>query len=231
MTPFTSSEIVGNNLPFLSHSFLFCKMRQIVILVEMLGSLNITLKIFIYLVFGWAGSSLLCRLFSSCSEQGLLSSCSAQASHWDGFSCCGPRAPEHRLSSWGTWASLPHRMWDLPAPGFKPMSPALTCRLFTTEPPGKNKILHFKELCKLPWWLRRQRIYLQCRRSGFYPWVRKIPRKREWLPNSSILAWRIPWTEEPGRLQFMGSQRVGQNWATKNTSKLLIIIHLILQCR
>ena len=28
---------------------------------------------------------------------------------------------------------------------------------------------------------------------------------------SSILAWRIPWTEEPGRLQFMGSQRVGHN--------------------
>ena len=31
---------------------------------------------------------------------------------------------------------------------------------------------------------------------------------------SSVLAWRIPWTEEPGRLQFMGSQRVGHNWAT-----------------
>ena len=29
--------------------------------------------------------------------------------------------------------------------------------------------------------------------------------------HSSILAWRIPWTEEPGRLQSMGSQRVGQN--------------------
>ena len=28
---------------------------------------------------------------------------------------------------------------------------------------------------------------------------------------SSILAWRIPWTEEPGRLQSMGSQRVGNN--------------------
>ena len=27
----------------------------------------------------------------------------------------------------------------------------------------------------------------------------------------SILAWRIPWTEEPGRLQFMGSQRDGHN--------------------
>ena len=29
--------------------------------------------------------------------------------------------------------------------------------------------------------------------------------------HSSILAWRIPWTEEPGRLQSLGSQRVGRN--------------------
>ena len=29
--------------------------------------------------------------------------------------------------------------------------------------------------------------------------------------HSSILAWRIPWTEEPGRLQSMGSQRVGHD--------------------
>ena len=29
--------------------------------------------------------------------------------------------------------------------------------------------------------------------------------------HSSILAWRIPWTEEPGRLRFIGSQRVGHN--------------------
>ena len=28
-------------------------------------------------------------------------------------------------------------------------------------------------------------------------------------PHSNALAWKIPWTEEPGRLQFMGSQRVG----------------------
>ena len=32
--------------------------------------------------------------------------------------------------------------------------------------------------------------------------------------HSSILAWEIPWTEEPGGLQFMGSQRVGHNLAT-----------------
>ena len=32
--------------------------------------------------------------------------------------------------------------------------------------------------------------------------------------HSSILAWRIPWTEEPGGLQSMGSLRVRQDWAT-----------------
>ena len=32
--------------------------------------------------------------------------------------------------------------------------------------------------------------------------------------HSSILAWRIPWTEVPGGLQSMGSQRVGHDWAT-----------------
>ena len=31
---------------------------------------------------------------------------------------------------------------------------------------------------------------------------------------SSILAWKIPWMEEPGRLQSMGSQRVGHDWVT-----------------
>ena len=56
--------------------------------------------------------------------------------------------------------------------------------------------------------------------------VKNPPTKREtWVPplgwedppekgtatHSSILAWRIPWTGEPGRLQSMGSQRVGHN--------------------
>ena len=33
-------------------------------------------------------------------------------------------------------------------------------------------------------------------------------------PHSNTLAWKIPWTEEPGRLQSMGSLRVGHDWAT-----------------
>ena len=39
----------------------------------------------------------------------------------------------------------------------------------------------------LPWWLRWQRICLQCRRPGFNPWVRKIPWRREWLPTPVFL--------------------------------------------
>ena len=38
--------------------------------------------------------------------------------------------------------------------------------------------------------------------------------ERAMAPHSSTLAWKIPWTEEPGRLQFMGSLRVGHDWAT-----------------
>ena len=40
------------------------------------------------------------------------------------------------------------------------------------------------------------------------------PLEKEMATHSSILAWRIPWTEEPGGIQFMGSQRVGHNWVT-----------------
>ena len=35
--------------------------------------------------------------------------------------------------------------------------------------------------------------------------------EKEMATHSSILAWKIPWTEEPGRLQAMGSKRVGQD--------------------
>ena len=45
-------------------------------------------------------------------------------------------------------------------------------------------------------------------------WVRSLgwedPQEKEMATHSSTLAWTIPWVEEPGRLQSMGSQRVGQ---------------------
>ena len=40
------------------------------------------------------------------------------------------------------------------------------------------------------------------------------PLEKEMATHSSTLPWKIPWTEEPGRLQATGLQRVGPNWAT-----------------
>ena len=43
---------------------------------------------------------------------------------------------------------------------------------------------------------------------------REDPLEKEMATHSSTLAWRIPWTEEPGRLQSTGLQRVGHDWVT-----------------
>ena len=49
-------------------------------------------------------------------------------------------------------------------------------------------------------------------------WVRSLgredPLEEEMATQSSTLAWKIPWTEEPCRLQFMGSQRAGHDWVS-----------------
>ena len=59
--------------------------------------------------------------------------------------------------------------------------------------------------------------------TWFDPGAGKIPWRRAWAPHSSILAWRIPWTEEPGGLQSMGSQRAGHDWATHTTHTHVVV--------
>ena len=54
----------------------------------------------------------------------------------------------------------------------------------------------------------------------FYSNSYKGVMEKEMATHSSILAWRIPWTEKLGGLQSMGSQRVGHNWATSLTHSL-----------
>ena len=58
---------------------------------------------------------------------------------------------------------------------------------------------------------------LQCKRSKFNPWIRKMPWRRKRQPTPVFLPGKIPWTEEPGGLQSMASQGVGWNWATEHT--------------
>ena len=45
-------------------------------------------------------------------------------------------------------------------------------------------------------------------------WLLSLKSEKAMAPHSSTLAWKIPWTEEPGRLQSMGSLRVWHDWAT-----------------
>ena len=56
-------------------------------------------------------------------------------------------------------------------------------------------------------------------------WVRSLDwedlLEKEMGTHSSILAWKIPWAEEHSRLQPMGLQRVGQNWATKHSNSCI----------
>ena len=51
------------------------------------------------------------------------------------------------------------------------------------------------------------------------------PLEKEMAIHFSVLAWRIPWTEATGRLQSMGSQRVGQDWATNTKPKQIFTIY------
>ena len=49
------------------------------------------------------------------------------------------------------------------------------------------------------------------------------PLEKAMATHSSTLAWKIPWTEDPGRLQFMGSQRVGHDRVTSLSEGLRIL--------
>ena len=84
------------------------------------------------------------------------------------------------------------------------------------------KLKAWKEYMTLSLWVTLYFVVAQ--------WVKNLPATQEtWVQSlgwedalekgmathSSILAWRIPWTEEPGVLQMMGSQKVRHNWATK----------------
>ena len=53
----------------------------------------------------------------------------------------------------------------------------------------------------------------------------KDTREKGMATHSSILAWRMPWTEEPGGLQSMGLQSVGHDWATSRSFIFLCYVY------
>ena len=63
-----------------------------------------------------------------------------------------------------------------------------------------------------------------CQYSRLYYWIQlEYQTEKAMAPHSSTLAWKIPWTEEPVRLQSMGLLRVGHNWVT--SLSLFIFMH------
>jgi len=77
-------------------------------------------------------------------------------------------------------------------------------------------------LALLPMWLfllisQRQKLVTYC----YFLFLEK-----EMATHSSILAWRIPWAEEPAYLQSLGLQRFRHDWATKHTTALLISLRV-----
>ena len=66
----------------------------------------------------------------------------------------------------------------------------------------------------LPWWLRWVKNVPAMEETQVWSLGLEDPLEKGMVTHSSILAWRIPWTEEPGRIQSMGLQRVGHDWVT-----------------
>ena len=56
------------------------------------------------------------------------------------------------------------------------------------------------------------------------------PLEKEMAAHSCTLAWKIPWTEKPGRLQSMGSQRVGHNWAISLSLSMANYVEHLFMC-
>ena len=69
----------------------------------------------------------------------------------------------------------------------------------------------------LPWWLRWWGTHMQCGRPEFKPCVGKIPWRRTWQSTPVLLPGESPWTEEPGELWSMESQRVEHDWANRHS--------------
>ena len=74
----------------------------------------------------------------------------------------------------------------------------------------------YDPLLELPRWLSG-RVCLPLQETQVQSLGWEDPLEKEMATHSSILAWKIPWMEESGRLQSMGSQRIGHDLATSLT--------------
>ena len=106
----------------------------------------------------------------------------------------GLRQHRKKLQLWCLCVSPHHKIW-LPH-----------CHCLMCQNPDHDEI----KACKI---LPHTRMILE--HGCLLIWVDStFPAEEAMAPHSSTLAWKIPWMEEPGRLQSMGSLRVRHHWAT-----------------
>ena len=83
-----------------------------------------------------------------------------------------------------------------------------------------NACMWYQVICQLVYMEKASLVAQTVKRlpTMWETWVRSLrredPLEKEMATHSSMLAWKSPLTEEPGRLQSMGLQRVGHDWAT-----------------
>ena len=152
---------------------------------------------------------------------------------FDPMDCSPSSFSVHGIFQVEYWSGLPFPPWgDLPKAGIEIVSPVLQDYL-PLESLGKLIKYCCSSVSKLhlTWVTHKNsqgKVYFKwefpggsygksiCLHAGD---LRSIlggedPLKQAMVTHSSTLAWKIPWREEPGRLQSMGSQRVGHYWAT-----------------
>ena len=116
-----------------------------------------------------------------------------------------PQVRSLHLPLYGSKYSLA-ALWKLPDCGSEHLNVYL--------PSCRGSFAWFKELCYVPV-------------SFHIQWTLLLELEKKTATHSSIHAWKIPWTEEPGGLQSMGSQRVRHDWAT---SVCVFVLELPLSC-
>ena len=112
-------------------------------------------------------------------------------------------------------------------------------RLYVCESFENCKVLHnLKNLSFSIFFFLKEDIYtsLVAQRVRLLPTMRESrvwslgwedPLEKEMATHSHVLAWKIPWMKEPGRLQSMGLKRVGHDWATSLHFTSFRIFHSI----
>ena len=114
------------------------------------------------------------------------------------------------------WVAIPFSR-GFNNPRIEPGTPAFQADSLLFEPPGKKYLVWFKSSEFLKTCVGGSAVKnlpAKSKRRRFHPCFRKIPLEKEMTPHPKILAWKIPWTEEPGGLHGVAkSQTRLKHWA------------------